>query len=133
MTHGYQVVHIRCRCRPLTFQHLPHCGTKGCILLCRKLVSSVCSKEVTTCIMSESVANYLQAKCFIRASKRWKVLHTANLTCNCLWCYGWLVTDHPFYSPHLAPSNFQHFSYLHKLLALKQFATATDVRQAVIS
>lgn len=40
----------------LTFRHLFYHGTKACMLAQKKPVSRVCSKEVTACFTSVSVA-----------------------------------------------------------------------------
>lgn len=56
------------------FKHLSHFGTKACILVSRKVLSSVCSQEVTVYLMLACVANRLPCRCLVRDPKRWKLL-----------------------------------------------------------
>lgn len=76
------MVHIRLPQSALTLKQLFYCGARTCIQAQSKLVSSVCSQNVTACFKLASVVNHLPAKCFLRCPKirRSLCLATANLT-----------------------------------------------------
>ena len=56
-----------------------------------KLVSSVCSQEVTPCYMSVSAENRFLPGHFLNGPNRCKSLNPVlfNQTCKRLWCYNW--------------------------------------------
>ena len=56
------------------FVHLSDCGSEACNPVYKKLVSSVCSQEVTVCFMLACAPNPLPARYFSQGPKRWKSL-----------------------------------------------------------
>jgi hypothetical protein len=82
---------------------------------------------MTACLTSTSAASSLPAGCFLKRSKETGITqsHSANRTRDWLRNHSWDVTDHPPYSPDLAPSDFHLFGSLKKHLtsALQQTPT----------
>jgi hypothetical protein len=58
---------------------------------------------------------------------------TCKLSSELLWHYNWEVLDHPPCSPDLALSDFHLFGPLKNHLGGRQFATNSEVQQAVMS
>jgi hypothetical protein len=60
-------------------------------------------------------------------------LHTANRTSDWLQCNGQKVIDYPPYSTDITSNNLCLFEHHKQHLTNKQFATDTDMQQAVTS
>ena len=63
-----------------------------------KLVSSVCSREMTACFLSVSGANCLPARCLLRGLTRWNSLGSilpTGLVTGCSTMAGRLLTSFP--------------------------------------
>lgn len=58
--------------------------------------------------------------------------HTANWTCDPLWCCGWEVMGHPLYGPDLTAGDFYFFWSPEKHMADKWFVGNANIKQAVI-
>jgi histone-lysine N-methyltransferase SETMAR len=57
--------------------------------------------------------------------------HTAEATVNHIATYGWKCQDHAPYSPDLAPSNFQFFPALKRILEGRRFTSNEDLETAI--
>jgi hypothetical protein len=61
---------------PLTYKHLSRQAPTLMRRRRKKNVSRICSREVTSCFTSASVASSLPARCCLRCPKKWKSLHS---------------------------------------------------------